>query len=387
MEFVPICAREYRDERNYDRGPRDRSNVSLLSPWIRHRLITESEVIAAVLRQHEPVAAEKFIQEVCWRTYWKGWLELRPSVWSGYRNDVSNWLGTLNANSELRSRVADATQGNTGISCFDEWVTELRETGYLHNHARMWLASIWIHTLRLPWPIGADFFLRHLLDGDPASNTLSWRWVAGLQTRGKYYLASAANIARYTVGRFSDVKGLSSEGTPFDWEAPPAPRPLPRPEYFDAKLPTALLLNEEDLSAGDLVEAPIKTVGAFRHTTARSPLPVSAVVRDFVSAALEDALIRSGDRHEIRHHMFGEAPSADFLIEWASAHGCRQIVMPYAPVGPVQEWANPMSIRLADSPVRLVMVRRTWDSRLWPLASEGFFRFKRKLDPLLNELL
>jgi deoxyribodipyrimidine photo-lyase len=66
-------------------------------------------------------------------------------------------------------------------------VQELVETGYLHNHARMWFASIWIFTLRLPWELGADFFLRHLLDGDAASNTLSWRWVAGLHTKGKHY--------------------------------------------------------------------------------------------------------------------------------------------------------------------------------------------------------
>ncbi len=75
--------------------------------------------------------------------------------------------------------------------------------GYLHNHARMWFASIWIFTLRLPWVLGADFFMRHLCDGDPASNTLSWRWVAGLHTRGKTYLARASNIATYTGGRFT----------------------------------------------------------------------------------------------------------------------------------------------------------------------------------------
>ena len=93
--------------------------------------------------------------------------------------------------------------GATAIEPFNDWVRELKETGYLHNHARMWFASIWIHTLELPWYLGADFFLKHLLDGDEAVNTLSWRWVAGLHTKGKTYLARASNIEKYTNGRYS----------------------------------------------------------------------------------------------------------------------------------------------------------------------------------------
>ncbi|MCK7502530.1 MAG: hypothetical protein MZW92_81430 [Comamonadaceae bacterium] len=84
----------------------------------------------------------------------------------------------------------------------------------LHNHARLWFASLWIFTLELPWALGADFFLRHLLDGDPASNTLSWRWVVGLQTPGKIYLARADNIARFTAGRFPAVTGLATAARP-----------------------------------------------------------------------------------------------------------------------------------------------------------------------------
>ncbi len=93
--------------------------------------------------------------------------------------------------------------GSTGIDCFDHWAQELADTGYLHNHARMWFASIWIFTLELPWQLGADFFLTRLLDADPAANTLSWRWVAGLHTPGKHYLARASNIEKFTLGRFN----------------------------------------------------------------------------------------------------------------------------------------------------------------------------------------
>lgn len=175
--FVPRAA-AYARERNRVVPPHDR--VSRLSPYLRHRLVLESETIAAAWSTHPPAAVEKLVAEVLWRTYWKGWLQLRPQVWQAYleqwRRDREDLDG---AGAE---RLAAALGARTGIECFDAWIRELTETGYLHNHARMWLASIWIFTLRLPWTLGSAFFLRYLLDGDPASNTLSWRWVAGLHT-------------------------------------------------------------------------------------------------------------------------------------------------------------------------------------------------------------
>ena len=95
--------------------------------------------------------------------------------------------------------------GKTGIDCFDTWIEELRENNYLHNHSRMWFASIWIFTLGLPWQLGARLFMKHLLDGDASSNTLSWRWVAGMHTNKKPYLASKENIDKYTVNRFRNT--------------------------------------------------------------------------------------------------------------------------------------------------------------------------------------
>ena len=207
--FLPRAA-EYARGRNRVVPPHDR--VSGLSPYLRHRLILESEVIGAVWSAHPPAAVEKFVAEVLWRTYWKGWLELRPQVWRAYLDQWRrDWDGLDGPAAE---RHAAAVEGRTGIDCFDAWVGELTATGYLHNHARMWLASIWIFTLRLPWTLGAAFFLRHLRDGDPASNTLSWRWVAGLHTRGKHYLARAENIARYTDGHFDPRGQLDEQAGP-----------------------------------------------------------------------------------------------------------------------------------------------------------------------------
>ena len=219
QRFLPLAGRDYGARRNFDCPQQGHPHVSTLSPYIRHRLITEAEVLEAVLARHSLMAAEKFVQEVFWRSYWKGWLELRPSVWHDYRAGLDRAL----TDPALADRLARAEGAQTGIDCFDAWMAELTATGYLHNHARMWAASIWIFTLRLPWEAGADLFLRHLLDGDPASNTLSWRWVAGLQTPGKHYVATADDIARYTKGRFSP-KALVTDPAPLSGPPPTAPR-------------------------------------------------------------------------------------------------------------------------------------------------------------------
>ena len=208
-QFQPEMALSYARSRNTDFGPGRRPNVSCLSPWIRHRLISEQEVVSTALKAHSFDQAEKFIQEVCWRTYFKGWLEQRPQVWTAYCADRDAALETLESHEAMLAEYNAAIEGRTGIEGFDDWAKELVSTGYLHNHARMWFASIWIFTLRLPWELGADFFLRHLIDGDAASNTLSWRWVAGLHTKGKTYLARRSNIETYTDGRFGPT-GLAS---------------------------------------------------------------------------------------------------------------------------------------------------------------------------------
>ena len=145
---------------------------------------------------------EKFIQEILWRVYWKGWLELRPNIWSDYLRELENLRGKFKDSQNYQNAV----EGKTSIECFNEWVNELKRNNYLHNHARMWFASIWIFTLELPWQLGAEFFMKHLYDGDAASNTLGWRWVAGIQTKGKHYLASEWNIKKFTNNRFNNIK-------------------------------------------------------------------------------------------------------------------------------------------------------------------------------------
>ena len=200
--FVETNLSDYSKLRNFDFGPDKRSNVSCLSPYITHGVLNEVEIIKKSLAKYSFNKNEKFIQEVLWRTYWKGWLELRPSVWSDYI--IS--LNSIRDKYKEDINYLKAIEGKTNIECFDEWVKELKTHNYLHNHTRMWFASIWIFTLDLPWQLGAEFFLKHLYDGDAASNTLGWRWVAGIQTQGKHYLASEWNIKKFTNNRFQNIK-------------------------------------------------------------------------------------------------------------------------------------------------------------------------------------
>ncbi|MDA7704274.1 DNA photolyase [Candidatus Pelagibacter sp.] len=200
--FIEQNLSDYSKLRNFDFGPDNRSNISCLSPYITHGIINELEVVDKSLKKFSFAKNEKFIQEVLWRVYWKGWLELRPNVWLDYLIE----LGKVKDQFKNNQNYLDTIEGKTNVDCFNQWVIELKERNYLHNHTRMWFASIWIFTLELPWQLGAEFFMQHLYDGDAASNTLGWRWVAGVQTQGKHYLASEWNINKFTNNRFKNIK-------------------------------------------------------------------------------------------------------------------------------------------------------------------------------------
>ena len=196
LKFIQNGLKEYSSKRNYDFGPESRENVSNLSKYISHRFINEYQLIREILSENKLQKVEKFIQEVFWRVYWKGWLEHRPQVWNDFIDADPDFI---------EDDYNRAINGNTGIVCFDDWVKELKNENYLHNHTRMWFASIWIFTLNLPWQLGAKFFMKYLLDGDAASNTLSWRWVAGIQTQGKNYIARESNIRKFTNQRYMNT--------------------------------------------------------------------------------------------------------------------------------------------------------------------------------------
>ncbi len=377
-DFVPRAGRIYADGRNADHGPDARSNVSLLSPYIRHRLVTEEEVVAAVLARHSGAVAEKFVQEVLWRTYWKGWLEMRPDVWTRFVAERD----ALERGSGLMKAIAAAEAGTTGIEGFDDWARELVETGYLHNHARMWFASIWIFTLRLPWTLGADFFLRHLVDADPASNTLSWRWVAGLQTAGKSYLATADNIARYTGGRYSP-KGLAREAIALTEVPIGKAMPIAALPAIDTRTPALLVLTGEDLHAEGLL-AKSTNVRAVLAAPVVNDWPWGAKATAFVSAATDDARERAGKHFNCKTGM--AALDANAIIAAAGSAKAKAVLTAYAPVGPVADALAAIEPALNAAGLSLVRVRRDWDSAFWPSATKGFFPFKERIPSLLSEM-
>ena len=204
--FIQNGLKDYSSQRNYDFGPKSRENTSILSKYISHRIINEYDLVREILSQYNLQKVDKFIQEVFWRVYWKGWLEHRPEVWRDFVDSDPTYS---------EEEYKKAINGETGIECFDDWVKELKTENYLHNHTRMWFASIWIFTLNLPWELGARFFMKHLFDGDAASNTLSWRWVAGIQTQGKNYLARESNIRKFTNQRYTNTS-LNENALPLE---------------------------------------------------------------------------------------------------------------------------------------------------------------------------
>lgn len=387
-EFLPRAGRAYANNRNHDDGAR-RTNVSQLSPWLRAGLLSEAEVVDAVLGEHSPSAAEKFIAEVFWRVYFKGYLEQRPAIWADYCEGRDAALSVLDSNAGLATAYAEAVEGRTGIEAFDHWAAELVETGYLHNHARMWFASIWIFTLKLDWQLGADFFLRHLIDGDAASNTLSWRWVGGLHTKGKTYLARPDNIARYTAnhpdGPFA-AEGLSGDAVPLeeDREYGRQQLDLPGPppsSMFDK--PYALLLHDEAASHVplDLPSPPALVIGAARPE-ARSSGEIGAKARAFADGAVQNGMDEAAAA-------FG-CPARPWAVETKLADiiahdGIERIAVPYLPTGWTRDALMPELAPMSDTG-RTVFLLDDLSRATWPHAKAGFFGVKKKIDGVLGEL-
>ena len=358
-EVIPRSGNAYAANRNNDAGPLVEATTTALSPYLRRRLLLEPEVVEAALAAHGPHRAGKFVEEVFWRSYFKGYLETHPSVWTRFVDAATEERDRVAANSGLRRAYEAAVSGRTGIDGFDDWAVELVETGWLHNHARMWFASIWIFTLRLPWELGADFFLQHLLDGDPASNTLSWRWVAGLHTRGKAYAARAENIRRYTAGRFSPTD-LNESPVPLEEVDPPHAIPL-QPGDTTPSGDVALLLHLDDLHPESLRlgNARVVRVGGL---VAHAQGAVAGVCRAD-EEAMADALGRA------RAHFGCDAGMAE--PGWASD---LPVVTAWAPVGPSAD----------NLPNDCVRVRRPWDDLTWLRSTRGYFQLKSAIPAILR---
>lgn len=361
--FAAKAGRAYQEGRNFDLTPGGSTAVSQLSPWVRHRLITEWGVINAVLAHHSPKETIVFLQEIFWRGYFKGYLEQRPSIWQCYQK------GLYQAHDNTPAGYTDAIAGNTGIACFDHWCVELRKTGYLHNHARMWFASIWIFTLRLPWELGAAFFLDHLLDGDPASNTLSWRWVAGLHTKGKHYLATADNIARFTNGRFFPEGQLDEAAQPI------------HEDQLHPIIPFKALLTQPPKHALRI----ITEEDCFYPLEADTKQPVLLGVASpqssaFAQAAVQNTVAAYGGQTYVGHDW------SRVIGTVALEHDVRDAITTYMPVGYVADGMKAARANLEKAGVQLHLMCRPYDAMVWPHATKGFFNLKKRIPQFLEAL-
>lgn len=359
--FLDAPIRQYEALRNHDFGPARRDNVSSLSPYISHRVLSEYEVVTKTLSRHAMGDVEKYLQEVFWRVYWKGWLEHRPSVWGAF-------VGFDGGNVPDRV-LRNAIEGRTGIECFDAWAAELQNTNYLHNHARMWFASIWIFTLGLPWQLGARLFMKHLLDGDAASNTLGWRWVAGIQTKGKHYLARPDNIAKYTDYRF-ETPALNEGALPVIDDSVHEILPL---DSGNAKASDTLLVCDTDLY---LVQpddyANYDRIYVLKLTNEHRQIPLSDAVLAFKGGLISDFQTRCAG---------AEIITGDDLTSVASTTGKIDVVYPF--VGDNLDYLNRVA---AQTGVVMAMRKRSQDLHCWQFAKKGFFNFKKNIPDIIETL-
>ncbi len=384
-EFRPRVA-AYADTRNGVR-PGHRA-VSRLSPAIRRRLVTEYELIASTLEGQPFWRVEKFVQEMMWRRYWKSWLELRPAVWIDYQAEVTRLHGELRG--YQAKRLAEVQAGRSGVEIMDYFADELRDTGYLHNHARMWFAGWWIHIEKLPWQLGADFFYRHLLDADPAANTLSWRWVAGLQTVGKTYLTRRSNLEKYVEpallaahsGGLDQLEDKLAQPARVE-EAATYRAQIPE-DADDTSLPAdlparvGLWVHADDFcpeSAAPLAGQPFQSIFAGLDANVLQAEGLSPQRQEHLRVGLADTATRAGEYFQAPVHREENAPLPEALVAWAKTQDLQAVVALRPAVGPLHALTAVVRERLARENVALHLVWRPEDARTLPLAQTGYFAF------------
>ena len=357
-QFSDTQILSYSLDRNFDYGI-PHNNVSRLSPYLRRRFISEYEVLKTVLNKHKYENIEKFIEEIFWRTYWKGWLETHPYVYKEYELKHHNQI----------------IPTKTGIKCFDHWKDELIETGYLHNHSRMWFASIWIFTLKYSWESGANFFKNNLIDWCPASNTLGWRWVAGIQTIGKPYIARAENIKHFTDNRFYPRGQLHEDITLL-------PKNTSHQKAIDLNFSKessiteiddlGIILNNNDLTLNqEFIDLNINY-----HTCLFKLKNGNPLINKFENDIFED-IINNNNKIEL-------VETIESLLRWIELKKIKKLILPYETVGNEIFKNSSFLNQLSDKKVTYQFYAREWDTNAFSYAKKGFFNFKKNIPYLLK---
>jgi len=361
QRYIENNISDYTAKRNFDFGPQNRKNISCLSPYITHRLISEYEVAKKTLSKYPYQKVEKFIQEIFWRVYWKGWLELRPKVWTDFVEDTKNIENT--------KEYEKAINGETNIDCFNDWVKELKENNYLHNHTRMWFASIWIFTLKLPWQKGAEFFLRELYDGDAASNTLSWRWVAGIQTKGKNYIAQNWNINKFTNNKYKDLK-LNENPQPIIDQRDYKVSPLSISNNETASDKLVFFENELDFQFFNIDNH--KKVYCILLANDERQVKLGSKVLDYKKNLIKNQIQNSGLKIEfIEGNKFIELSSND-----------KDFDIVYPSIGENMSFLKRV---IKKNNLNINYLTREEDNYCWQFSNKGYFNFKSNIPKILSQ--
>ena len=358
-KFIESDVSSYNSKRNFDFGLKNRNNVSCLSPYITHRLITEYETAKLVLKKHPFQKVDKFIQEIFWRVYWKGWLELRPNVWTDFIEDLQIIKEDEN--------YLKAVKGETEIECFNDWVNELKNYNYLHNHTRMLFASIWIFTLKLPWQKGAEFFMKNLYDGDAASNTLSWRWVAGIQTKGKNYLAQSWNISKFTNNKYKNVK-LNENALPLIDNREYKLRPIDLSQEDNSN--ENLLVFENELNLENQKLKNYKNIFLILLSNQARKLKLEQKVLDFKSKVINDQKKR-----------FDQIQILDEIKFQTVLEQTKSFDVIHPSIGENYSYLN--SARKKYN-LLLNFILREEDIFSWQFSNRGYFNFKNNIPKILT---
>ncbi len=361
--FIEQNLKDYSKLRNFDYGPEKRSNISCLSPYITHGIIDELEVIDKSLKKFSFSKTEKFIQEVLWRTYWKGWLELRPNVWSDYLIELKKIREEYKNNQKYKNAI----EGKTNIECFNYWINELKEKNYLHNHVRMWFASIWIFTLQIPWQLGAELFMQQLYDGDAASNTLGWRWVAGIQTQGKHYLASEWNIKKFTNDRFNNIK-LNEKALPKKNNKTYSiiKEKFNNPQSIEEK---NLLIFENNLSfeLSDFKDSKFKKIFLISNKNENRNIKLNEKVIKFKSLLIEDQ----------RKRLEQKSINSEIINISEIKNIDEDTYCLYPTVGENLNYIN-------SNKLKIKFLYRKIDQFSWQYCNKGFFNFKNYIPKIIS---
>mgnify|MGYP001319457678 FL=1 len=361
--WMPKSMDFYSTNRNYDVA--GKQTTSRLSSAISSGIIKESDIIRS-LNEYGVASSNKFLEEVFWRIYFRGYFETHPSIWQSYKE-------SLIADKQSKGgEYQNAIDANTGIECFDDWLRDLYKTGYLHNHTRMWFASIWIFTLKLPWELGCDLFMRYLSDADEASNILSWRWVAGLHTSKKPYVARASNIKKFT-DKYNPINELNE-----------SPKALYEdlmhnfiPMNFNSKIPhRCSLLLIDNFFDTDGINLSNTKIDAFYVLDTSS----------FNKRAIDRILIES--KVEIIEHISKKINLAPIFVSMSdmSILFGKPLVTSMLRTGEFKDFLD-TALRSLESSSDVYMLPRKIDELSWNHCKGGFFKLKSKISSIVDSFM